>query len=202
MESTPLAQPDVSAEKLKPDTTSAPELLLILLPTKSGGLSDAMARVSRDVTSAHAFAQAFLLNKFPYLYTPLKVTGISRPPVPEIVYLAMAQKKPWDLRSMGMGLFQTIEEAKDACGVMAEKDPEFTAFEIKTCVVQLGLTEEDDEYLDELTQRAVTKELEALEQGDSDKKESEEKESDKKESEEKESDKKESDKVGGEQDAN
>ena len=49
---------------------------------------------------------------------------------------------------------------------MAEKDSDFTAFEIKTCVVQLGLTEEDDKYLEELTQHAVAQKMAALEQRD------------------------------------
>ena len=92
------------------------------------------------------------------------MTGVTRPPLPKVAHLAMAQKQPWDLRSMGMGAFHDLDEAKDACAVMSAKDADFTSFEVKTCPIQMGLTEEDDEYLDKLSQRAIEIEMEALEE--------------------------------------
>lgn len=157
-----MATTDQSVD-LKPKGIKIPKLYTIIRLTQSGTVKDAAVRVSRDVPSAHAFAQAFLINQYPYLYTELAVAGISHLPFPDTVFLATAQKKPWDLRSMGMGLCQTLEDAKDACGVMASKDPEFKHFEIKECKLQLGLTEEDDDYLDELAQRGQALELADLE---------------------------------------
>ena len=157
--STPNITKDTASDVFKPDGIKAPRLMVIVLLTKSGGFEDAIVRVSHDVLSAHDFAKAFTLNEFPFLYTDLEGTGISRPPLPGTVYLALAQKKAWDLRSAGLGLFQTLEAAKDGCRVMAAKDAGFTSFGVKTCPVQLGLSEEDDEYLEMLMDRGIAHQM-------------------------------------------
>lgn len=159
-----LTQKDVSSDMFTPDDIKTPRLLTIVLLTKSGGFKDAVVRVSRDLPSAHEFSRAFMLNKYPFLYTELAVTGVVRPPFPDTVYLAMAQKEPWDLKNVGLGLFKTLAQAEDGCRAMAAKDAGFTQFEVKTCVVQMGLTEDDSKYLDELNEQSILREISHLEQ--------------------------------------
>jgi hypothetical protein len=159
-----LTNPELSADQLKPVQVTSPSVFVLIVLTADGELKNATVRISKDVASAHAFAQAFMLNKFMYLYTELKINGVAQPPIPEVVYLAMAQKEAWDLRSMGMGVFRDLDEAKHACSVMSAKDAEFNNFQVTTCPVQLGLTEADDDYLGELNQCAVDTEMKSLQE--------------------------------------
>lgn len=139
---------------LLPQPTNTPKLYLLIRSIKPD-LEDAWIRVSRDLPSAHAFAQAYTLNKYIFLYTELEVNGVTELPFPDVVYLAIGQKTSTEIRDLGLGFFKTVEEAKLGLDEMAS-DPSrgFTRFQVSECRVQLGLTQEDDELLDKLNEAA------------------------------------------------
>ena len=149
-------------ESKNQDAPLAPKVYLILRSIGED-LKNSWIRVSEDIASAHAFAQAFLINKFHYLYTELEIFGVTERPVPDTVYLAMAQKQPRDLQTMGLGLFRTMEEAKTACFVMGKGNKDFNIFQVTTCHTQLGLTEEDDKLLESLAESGVELQLKEVE---------------------------------------
>lgn len=144
-------------------THSKPELYVIVRITNPT-LDNAIVRVSRDVASAHALAQAFLLNQYVYTYTNLSVDGVQKPPLPSTVYLVAGLQKPGDLKSIALGAFSTMEDAEGAVRQMHKSERTFVEIRIFTCPVQFGLSEEDDEYISELNEIGLKHQLALLEQ--------------------------------------
>ncbi len=143
-----------SLTQLLPTPNKLPKLY-ILIRIVDENLSNAWIRVSRDLPSAHAFAQAFMLNKFNYLYTELEVSGITQLPFPSTVFLAIGQRTPHDVQGMGLGLFVTEGEAHDALDEMAQATTkELKRFQVSECRVQIGLDEDDDDFLERLNTAA------------------------------------------------
>lgn len=146
---------------ITPTTENTPKVYLILRPL-GNTLNNAWVRLSQDINSAHAFAQALLVNNIPYLYTKLSIFGVNQFPVPQILYLAIGeQDNKLHLKSLRIGLFKTFDDAKQGGLIMQRADPSIKRVQVITCHVQNGLTCDDEKILDHLEMN-IKKEIEQL----------------------------------------
>lgn len=169
-----MATENAKFANLKPKAHQDPVVYVLTLMT-SPELKDAQIRVSRDVNSAQSFAAIYQASKFHFNYTVVPIKNVRKPPVPDQLYLLVAQRTKQNIGDIAIGAYQTQKEAEDQLKELqqntldmvelakksdkSEEDDEklnkmrqdphygYSIFTIKLCIVQFGLSEEEKDFL-------------------------------------------------------